>query len=89
MDEKIFVQPMFIEPCAIEKMPWLKAKIDIHSADMIAFIQQHTNERGYVKIDIKESKNGKWYGQLNTFQRPKVDRPEALNEEIDASSIPF
>lgn len=56
-------------------------KISIKTADFAQFLQDNTNEKGYVNIDILTSKDGeKLYGVLNSYQ-PKG--------ESNGNSLPF
>lgn len=55
-----------------------------------------TNERGYVNIDLKESKKGNWYAEINTYgSTPKQENKPDCNEDIvefgdiDEEEIPF
>lgn len=50
---------------------FIKGNISIKADDFITFLQTHKNEKGWVNIDLKKSKGGNLYLELNTFQ-PKV-----------------
>lgn len=76
--EKVFVDGMRFElPTDIqkEKTPWIKAKISIKAPEMIAFLEKHQSNAGWVNIDLKKSdKTGKMYLELNSWQpKEKVD----------------
>lgn len=45
-----------------------------------------TNEKGYVNIDIKESKKGNWYAEVNTYN-PKSNAKEETNYSEDNEEI--
>jgi len=77
---------MSIQSKSIEKAPWIKGQIGIKLDKFIAFAKQHVDDRGWLNIDIKESKNGEWYCELNTFKKT-LQKPESLKEE--ASDEPF
>lgn len=56
----------------------------------------HLSEKGWLSLDIKESKKGGWYAQLNTWKKPTDAAPEATAsqeapqaEEGDDNGIPF
>lgn len=67
MADKIFVDGLrFDRPN--EKAPeWVKGKLSIFADKLIPFIEKYRNERGYLNLDLKESKEGKLYLELNTF----------------------
>ncbi len=71
MDEKIFAQGIYFNKPRDGAPDFVKGRIDIKSDDAIAFLTEHTNEKGYVNLDLKESRAGKLYLELNTF-KPKV-----------------
>ena len=87
--EKIFadgfmfdVTPKHIQ----EKCPWIKGRLSIKANTAIEFIEKHKNKNGYLNIDLKVAKSGKFYLELNTYvkQGEKVDLPE-----VELGQIPF
>ena len=42
-------------------------KLGIQAEKFMEFIAKYTNDKGYVNIDIKTSKNGGYYAELNTY----------------------
>lgn len=87
-----------------EKAPkWIKGNISVKVDDFIAFAQANQDARGWLNIDIKESKKGGFYLELNewkrgtTKQEVPADRegygePEPYlggDDDIKASDIPF
>lgn len=52
---------------------FIKGKISINLDQFLAFAEQYVNEDGYLNIDLKKSKKGKLYLQLNTW-RPQNNR---------------
>ena len=51
-------------------------KLGIKAEPFMEFLAKYTNEKGYVNIDIKTSKGGKLYAELNTYGMSKTDEPE-------------
>lgn len=60
----------------------------INVNDAIAFLQAN-QKNGWVNLDIKQSKNGKYYCELDTWQ-PKPQRKKDVMEIIQEDSVePF
>lgn len=92
MAEKIFVNGMSFKEPRQGAPDFVKGSISIKIEDLIPFLEQNANEKGWVNIDVKESKGGKLYCELNTYQRgaPKADTElERLGEEINSDDIPY
>ena len=65
--------------------------VNIHKA--LDFLREHANEKGYVNLDIKRSKGGKVYMELNTWtpnqgQAQQAAQTVASNADMD-QDIPF
>lgn len=62
-------------------------EIDANALDVLmAWVHNHANAEGKVRFNIKESKEGKFYAALDTYQsKPK----EAVQVEISEEEIPF
>ena len=56
-----------------EKAPsWIKGQISIKLEDFMVWAQENVDERGWLNVDVKESKNGSLYCELNTYRRDKT-----------------
>jgi hypothetical protein len=44
-------------------------KVSFKAAEFKAFLDQHTNDAGYVNVDICKSQKGTLYGKLNTWKK--------------------
>lgn len=81
---KVFVNGMRFEaPTEImkEKTPWIKGRIAIKSADLVAFLKEHTKADGWVNVDLKKAKeSGKLYLELNTYKPTKAQIDEVKQE---------
>ena len=67
--------------------------MSFNAEKMIAFIQENTNERGWVNLDIKERKEVGQYGDthtavLNDFQ-PKKEQTSMGNDKDPDDDMPF
>jgi len=61
-----------------EKAPeYIIGQLSIKVEDAIAYLEEKKSESGYVNIDVKLSKGGTYYMELNTW-KPTKDR---ANEE--------
>lgn len=65
-----------------EKAPdFIKLNLSINKEQFTKWLaEQQTNEKGYVKIDLKKSKNGNLYLALNDY---------GLEKKEEAKEVPF
>ena len=54
----------------------------------INYLQENFNAKGYVNVDVLESKEGKLYAKLNDW-KPEGQVNIYEDKEIDVSNIPF
>ena len=75
--EKKFVDGLFVK--RHEKAPdFVKANLSFNQK-FIDWLQNNLNAKGYCNVDIKESKGGKLYAELNSWQ---PDLPPKTEEDI-------
>jgi hypothetical protein len=87
MAEKQFIDGMSVKEGGVPSMPWLKAKFGV-SKKFIEFFNANVDERGWINFDMKESKNGTLYLELNTYKKAQTQsNPKEETENIE--SIPF
>jgi len=55
---------------------FVKLNLFIKSKELVGFLKEHTDERGWCNIDIKKSKAGKLYAALNTFKPQQQEQKE-------------
>ena len=71
---------------------FLIANVSIKVEELKKFLDDN-QENGWVNIDIKESKGGKYYADLNDWKpdasMKKEEPKEETKEEINLSQIPF
>ena len=67
---KIFADGMSYYPPSMKAPAWAKGTIAINVEKFIAFLQNCPAERGWVRIEIKESKGGNLYRELSQW-KPK------------------
>lgn len=76
MSEPVFLDGL-IAKRPHEKAPsFVKARLSFKVDDFIKFLQRYQN-KGWVNADLKVSKNGKLYAQLDTW---KADENQKQNE---------
>lgn len=66
---------------------WIKGNVAVKADAFKAFLtdnQKHLSEKGWLYFDLKQSKNGTLYFELNTWK--PTQKKEA---EIDVQNIPF
>ena len=63
-------------------------KLGIKADKFMEFLAKHTNDRGYVNIDLKTSKNGGYYAELNTYNL-NLSNEDVMkfNEEVEEVEI--
>lgn len=99
MEEKIFVDGIFIELPSEKAPAFVKYKISYNAKKMIDWLQQHQNEKGWVNTTLLESRNGKLYQQLDTYKpsqevkdfekevqeiiRKREEEPDERVDEVD------
>ena len=71
--ESTLPKGFFLKPAREGAPDWVKGQIGIKVEDAIAYLKENVNDRGYVNLDLKESKGGKLYLDLNTYVKPAAD----------------
>lgn len=62
---------------------FVKGKIGIYAPDFIEYLQAKKNEKGWVNLDLKQSKGGKLYLDLDDW------KPTGQSDTINPNEIPF
>jgi len=96
-NDKIFAQGMMFKPPSANAPDFILGGVSFKVDEFIAFLQAHNTNAGWVNVDIKESKGGKWYCELNTYKpdRPNLEPKEEVptieypEEEINPDDLPF
>lgn len=88
-DEKVFVDGAYVETPnenLKNKAPFIIANINFDANQFGNFIKKHKNNRGTLCTTLKESKAGKLYLELNTWQPKGVEQKEGkvqINETLE------
>ena len=94
MDDSNFIAGLYCFKPHERAASFVKAKLSIKPEQLIEWLKTaKTNEKGFVSIDILESKKGGWYAKVDSYVRPEHTEQSAPNavvsEEIDPNEIPF
>jgi hypothetical protein len=103
MTDKIFADGLFFKKPSEKAPSFIIGNLSVNVEKFTKFIQEQQTERGWVNLDIKESRNGTIYVELNTYKREeksdfqnKLEEPakEEIpviqeNDEVDIKNIPF
>ena len=102
--EKKFVDGLFFNKPRENAPSFIKGSVSFKVENFIKYLQENVNEKGYVNIDLKESREGKYYADLNDW-KPEEANQQAINnpqegqdthpqhspaeEDINVENIPF
>lgn len=86
MQDKIFPKGISIRKPSENAPDFIKSNIGINLPEFMTWAEQHTDDRGWLNLDLKLSKEGKQYLELNTF---KKTAPATEKQSIDSESLPF
>jgi len=80
MEDKIFADGMIFKKPRDGSPDFVKGSVSIKVEEFTAFIAKHNNN-GWVNLDLKKSKGGKLYLELNTWKPDSSKTPKT--DEID------
>lgn len=83
-NESTFPKGIFLKPPHSGAPSWVKGQIGIKVDEAVEYLQAMKNDRGYVNLDLKESKGRKLYLDLNSYEsqgQPAATQP--ASEEND------
>lgn len=66
-----FAQGLIVKAPHPKAPDFVKASISIKRAELIAWLQAREGE--WINLDVKESRNGKWYAAVNTWKPERGD----------------
>jgi hypothetical protein len=70
MADKVFTEGMIIKAPHQNAPSFVKLKLSFKAEDFRKFLNDNA-KNGWVNVDVKESKDGKLYGELDTYERAK------------------
>ena len=82
MSEKVFANGMIFKLPHQNAPEFVKGKVSININEFVQFLQQNNNN-GWVNIDLKVSKGGKAYAELDTYgqQQQQFNQPPQQNQQ--------
>jgi hypothetical protein len=81
--EVVFAEGMYFkapDERTKEKAPWVKGSVSIKMSDFIPFIKEH-KDKEWLNIDLKKSKGGKLYFEVNTWE-PTEDQVKEVADDL-------
>ena len=89
-EENTLPKGIFLKPPHSGAPSWVKGQIGIKLDDAIEYLKENVNDRGYVNLDLKESKAGKLYLDLNTYEsRDTAPEPAVAKKSEFDNDEPF
>ena len=90
-EQKQFVNGLIAKAPNDNAPDFIKARLSIKVDELIEFLQSNKKPDGWVNCDIKVSKGGKWYVELDTWEPSAAAKPGTKNVASGAppSDIPF
>lgn len=59
---------------------FIKGSVSVHPETLLNWSKQYQDAKGYIRLDLKEGRDGKLYMVLNTYKRD-MEQKEAPKEE--------
>ena len=87
-----FVDGLFVKAPRDTAPDFVKAAISIKRADLGNWLRAKQTDDGWINIDVKVSKAGKWYCSVNNFKPQQQEQQQATPVTEGApyeDSIPF
>lgn len=85
--DKEFIDGMGVKAPHPKAPDFVKCSGYFRRLAMIEYLQ--AQEGDYVNFDIKESRNGKWYAERNTFKPDSAQRPDTTPAPEQAAPADF
>lgn len=91
-----FVDGLIVKAPNPKAPDFVKASISIKREELIDWLSSRSGD--WVNIDVKESRNGRWYAAVNTYQpkeepKPKIGKRPPNNygdrDQVPDDDIPF
>lgn len=91
MAEKTFANGLIFKAPRESAPEYVKGSLSVKVDEFVEFLNEHVTPSGWVNIDIKESKGGKLYCELNTWtpKGKKEEKEEPQEATAGPDGIPF
>lgn len=74
-DEKVFIKGMIFKAPRAKAPSFVKGSLSIKVEELVPFLQEHS-KNGWVNINLKESRGGKYYAELDTWQPKSTEKED-------------
>ena len=88
MSDKTFAKGFYFKPPHPKAPDFVKGQLSIKVGEARKWLATETDNEEWVNLDIKESKGGKYYLELNTWKADNKEHEPPTHPE-DESSLPF
>ena len=90
MTDKTFAEGIYWRAPHQKAPDFIHGTLSFKVAEVVAFLEMHENDAGYVNVVMKESKKGTVYFELDLWQPNQDQKPTPPPEdEITEESLPF
>src|SRR3990167_6092136 len=69
-----FITGLYVKPPHEKAPDYVKCKISLKRAEVAAYLASQSEE--WINLDVKVSKDGKWYAEINTW------KPQGKDEDV-------
>lgn len=87
MSDKQFVNGLIVKPPHEKAPDFVKCAISIKRGELVTFLRAQTDE--WINIDVKESKGGKWYAEVNSWKPDANTQPATQPARAPAATGGF
>lgn len=79
---------MIVKPPRDGAPDFVKADVSFRAVEFATWLKDNMSPDGWVNVQIKEGKSGKWYAEKNGFKKAMPETKVDSEEDV-ASAIPF
>lgn len=83
-----FPEGFYVDRPSENAPDFVKCKLSVQVDRAVEWLQANKNEKGYVNIDMLNSRENKLYLKFNDF-KPEAKKEVTYPEGIDPASVPF
>lgn len=88
MSDKEFVKGIYWNEPSERSPDFIKGRLSFKVKDAIEYLQEKENEKGYVNVDVKVSRDGRTYLDLNDWTpAPKIETVREEKPPRDVSKL--
>ena len=83
--EKVFAEGIYFDKPREGAPDFIKGRISLKREALLPFVEKHTNEKGYINLDLKKSQGGKLYLELNDWkpeQKEEATPPSPFDDSF-------